>query len=347
MAALMNGVFNTLAQSGTGKKQKAPVSVSGNGSDITTDKVKHGRAKRKTISQSMVLGLIDLVKDKNQDSQQYWNTYHCQGEIITSNGKSYGRYCKNRCCTLCSSIRKAKLINNYSSVLAKWESPYFVTLTIKAVRADRLEYMLKEGIIRAFRLITEKYRKRNQRNKSVKLMGIRSLECNFNPDKKTYNPHLHLIVPDKQTAEILIKEWLNLWTRKFTIRSAQDMQPIKDKVGSLIEIIKYGSKIFTEPDVNKKSRLKSDERQIYLAALENIFQAMKGHRIFERFGFNLPKSDKAITKDVSLLTDYQEWKFSPQLADWINKESGESFSGYKLTPELKKLLEYGIDTENS
>ncbi len=29
-------------------------------------------------------------------------------------------------------------------------------------------------------------------------------------------------------------------------------------------------------------------RYIYAAALDNIFKAMKGLRIFERFGFNLP-----------------------------------------------------------
>ncbi len=46
-------------------------------------------------------------------------------------------------------------------------------------------------------------------------MGIKSLECNFNPITKKYNPHLHLIVASKEMADILIKEWLTLCTRQF------------------------------------------------------------------------------------------------------------------------------------
>jgi plasmid rolling circle replication initiator protein Rep len=36
-------------------------------------------------------------------------------------------------------------------------------------------------------------------------MGIKSLECNFNPKTRTYNAHFHFIVPSKEIAEMLIK----------------------------------------------------------------------------------------------------------------------------------------------
>lgn len=64
----------------------------------------------------------------------------------------------------------------------------------------------------------------------------------------TYNPHFHLIVLDKETASILINEWLNIGTPKFAGRTSQNMQPVANCEATLIEIVKYGSKIFTEPD---------------------------------------------------------------------------------------------------
>ena len=63
----------------------------------------------------------------------------------------------------------------------------------------------------------------------------------------------------------------------------------------LEEVIKYGSKIFTDPSMNKKAHSKISP-YIYVAAFPNIIGAMSGHRIFERFGFNLlsgPKNQKS------------------------------------------------------
>lgn len=119
-------------------------------------------------------------------------------------------------------------------------------------------------------------------------MGIRSLECCFNPEKRTYNPHFHVLVPDKATAEKLISEWLRICTPKFALRKAQDMRPVRDLESGLIEVIKYGAKIFTEPDLDKKMQGNINPT-IYAAALYNIFDGMKGLRLFDRFRFNLPK----------------------------------------------------------
>jgi len=102
------------------------------------------------------------VKEKNQLDriQPYWNTYHCQTELITANGRVYGNYCKNKWCNLCCAIRKAKIINTYLPIIKEWED----------------------------------------------------LECNYNPIKKWYNPHLHLIVVNREMAEFFVDEWLERWT---------------------------------------------------------------------------------------------------------------------------------------
>lgn len=157
----------------------------------------------------MALELIGLCEQGNSPEllQSYWNTYHCQSKVCTAGGRMYGRYCKNRCCTICCANRKADIINRYLPGIQGWPQPQFLTLTIKAVPFRNLNPAMK-SMIKEFAKIVAKYRKQYLRGKGPRLMGIRSLECNYNPRKKTYNPHFHIIVPDKPTAELLKKEWL-------------------------------------------------------------------------------------------------------------------------------------------
>jgi hypothetical protein len=78
-----------------------------------------------------------------------------------------------------------------------------------------------KSMINRFKIISRKYRKRAQRNKGIKLIGIKSLECNYNPILKKYNPHLHLIVATKEMADILKKEWLAMCPNILEIRKVK------------------------------------------------------------------------------------------------------------------------------
>ncbi|MBC7488394.1 MAG: protein rep [Cytophagaceae bacterium] len=339
--------LNTLVQNGTSQMNngiyKPEITVHGNGTDVSNDKAMKGKAKRKTITQAMALSLVDVAKNNGrlERMQPYWNTYHCQNKVYSSGGRLYGMYCKNRFCTLCCANRKADIMNRYLPIIRQWEAPYFVTLTVKAVPARLLKSRIKKGIIRAFQQITAKYRKKHQRGKGIKLMGIKSLECNFNPIRKTYNPHLHLIVPSKEIADILVKEWLLKWGKEFTSSKAQHRTQVRNKEQALIEIVKYGSKIFTEPDVNKKATQKG-QHQIHTAALDNIFRAMQGCRIFERFGFNLVL-DQTHEKKKTILRTYEKWEFNMQHSDWLNQETLKGLTGYMVNNELYTLLSAKIN----
>lgn len=316
--------------------------MSGKGTDLSNNETLQGRAKRKTITQTMMLHLIDVAKEKGEEQKlkSFWNTYYCQSNVISANGRLYGRYCKNRFCTLCCSIRKAEIINKYFPVIEKWEEPYFVTLTVKACKAKQLKGYIK-SMMGTFKQITEKYKKQYQRGTGIKLMGVKSLECNFNPKRQTYNPHLHLIVANKEMAEIIIAEWLKRSKKGYTNRQAQDMRKIFNAETGLIEIIKYGSKIFTEPDIKKKGE--SGSYHIYVAALDNILTAMKGKRIFDRFGFNGEKTEMQTISEPQQLTDYSDWEFNPKLSDWQNVDSAEVLTGYKPKPQLTAILATCID----
>ena len=340
------GIY-TLGQSGTSHSGNTPLCVTGKGSDLSDSKVIQGRAKRKLITQTMVLSLVDVAKDRNDYDQvrSYWNTYHCQGRVVSSGGKLYGHYCKNRFCTLCCSIRKAEMINKYMPVISQWEDTHFLTLTIKACSKKQLKSRV-DGLTRAFKRIKDKMKKRHQRGKGIKLVGVKSMECNFNPVKRTYNPHLHLILASKEMADILIEEWLKLWTPDFANRKAQYARKVVDTERDLIEIVKYGSKIFTEPDVNKKSRGKG-KSNIHVAALDVIFTGMKNKRIFDRFGFKKKKNDDFEKIGITELSNFKEWTYDMKINDWRSNADNEVLTGFIPDFGLEQLLDEGIDNYSS
>lgn len=344
------GQFNTLAQNGGGVTtnlvQKHPIIVNGEGTDLSTGAIRN-RAKKKTITQLLMLCLIDVAREKSRGQeyiQAYWNTWHCQSRVYSSDGRLYGKYCKNRFCPVCCGIRKAEIIHKYLPVIDKWENPHFVTLTIQSVTAKQLRKRMKD-MMTAFIAIKDKYRKWHVKDKSIKLMGIKSLECNFNPIDGTYNPHFHLIVPNKGTANILVQEWKKYWGYKLVNSAAQKIQEIDSTENCLVELVKYGTKIFTDPFMKKKNERKVAS-VIYVSAIDNIIYAMKDLRIFERFGFHLPPPQRVKVSQSQILSQYDEWIHDPKQNDWINTtDCDQLLTGYTLTGELLYLLENNIDKE--
>lgn len=339
---LSGKTINTLVQTGTNNFQSPDKIVMGKGSDLADKKAWKGRAKRKKVSQALSVRLVAEAEKKGEPERKisYWNTFHCQERLIIQGGRSYGKYCKNRFCPLCNSIRKAEIINKYLPVIRTWENPYFVTLTQKAVPAEKLALWFS-GVHKAFQQIKGMCKKRYQRGTGPQFIGIKSLECNFNPKKKTYNPHLHLIVPNREMAVLLIAEWQKKWTAQYSSPSAQHMRRVKNVETDLIETIKYGSKIFTDFDAQKKGA----DKKIYVAALDNIYKAMEPYRIFDRFGFNLPATEKTGMKKSVPVNECDDFIYAVEVSDWINTKTGEGLTGYRSTAELEYLLTENVDTE--
>lgn len=339
----MSNIY-TLADNGTNKTRQHHVIVNGKGSDLSKKDALKGRAKRKTITQIMMLNLISMAQENGEPEleKSYWNTYYCQQNIITADGRLYGKYCRNRFCTLCCANRKAEMINKYYPIMKDWKEPYFLTLTVKSCKAHQLKGYIN-SMLKTFQKIVEKHRKRNQRGKGLKLIGVKSLESNFNPKSKTYNPHFHIITKEKWMAEVIKKEWIARSKKGYAVHWCQKIKPITNLETGLIEIIKYGSKIFTEPDLKKKAK-QTDTAHIYLKALDNILTAMKGKRIFDRFGFNSPYDDSLQQYPAKLLADYKEWEFDANNSDWVNTITGEVLTDYKIPSHLQAILENNINS---
>lgn len=81
---------------------------------------------------------------------------------------------------------------------------------------------------------------------------------------------------------------MKLWTKRYTNGWGQDIRKITNNIEGLIEVVKYGSKIFTEPAPNKKNR-KKVTRYVYISALYNILLAMRNIHLFDRFDLTFQK----------------------------------------------------------
>ncbi len=166
--------FNDISTNRDNHSEIKGVRIQGKGSDLGNSKALEGRTKRKGITQTIILPLIDIAGKRKADERKksYWNTYHCQNSITVVDGRIHGIYCKNRFCTLCQSIRKAVIINQYFPVMQGWEEPHLVTITARSVSKGNLPKRMRD-MNRGLRIIVSRNRKRNQRGKGIKLIGIK------------------------------------------------------------------------------------------------------------------------------------------------------------------------------
>jgi hypothetical protein len=153
------------------------------------------------------------------------------------------------------------------------------------------------------------------------------------------------IVPNRATANIIKQEWYKYWNYKNANPNNQKIQKIHNPEKVLVELIKYGTKIFTDPLMDKRKE-KKVLPVVYIAAYDNIIYAMKKHRIFERFGFNLPKQQKAKGGNSQIAVQYDEWIHNPKQTDWVNVEDADQLlTGHVLTFEVMTILENNINVD--
>lgn len=228
--------------------------------------------------------------------------------------------------------------------MKNWESPFFLTLTVKAVNAEGLKQRMDEMCLLLNRIMG-KFRKRKNRGKGFSFVGIKSLECNYNPEKGTYNPHFHLVLKNLKMADTLRTEWIRegrkLWGQTAITPAAQHNVRVMNLKDCLIEVIKYTTKVFTSPDDDKDLKREKRSSSVYVAAYDTIIQALKGRRVFDRFGFNLPPRN-ANKGQVQFLKYRKEWFYLPEFSDWVEIDGPLTLTGYVASKELRIFLENSL-----
>lgn len=251
----------------------------------------------------MGIGRGDLIKYK----KTFVNMFYCGRKIKKEGDTLTSRYCKNRLCIICNSIRQAQLIKQYEPIFNTWDS-YFVTLTVPNVHAKDLKSTIKE-MNDIFTLIKDKSRKHIQRVNKGKaesndympdtFVGIKKIECTYNANRNDHHPHFHFIVDSEKTAKYILSEWLKRTKHLNTSPDAQDIRRCTN--GKELELFKYFTKVVSSKDIRDGKDLKV-QRLIDIKGVFDMFMAFKGVRTFQGFGFKLPKeeSDELAEPDAEI-----------------------------------------------
>lgn len=287
------------------------------------------RSRAKLLSRALATGLAEL---RSPLEKSYRNTVYCSECIAQEGGVMTTRYCGNRWCLVCSRVRTARAINAYMPVLGAWAAPYMVTLTVPNCDGPALESMIA-AMLKGFTSC-----KRSMKRAGYVVRAVRKLECTYNPRREDYHPHFHVLVDGREVAEELRRLWLRYW-KGAAVLDAQDVRPC-DGNGGMLELFKYFTKLLT-PGKGKRGVAP-------LLALDTIFRAMRGRRVWQPVGFTLSAEEEEaiegerleVTGTAAFKRSAERvlWDWCQDVADWIDRESGETLSEYEPTQGYRELV---------
>lgn len=257
---------------------------------------------------------------------KYWDTYHCS-DIVTVEGETAkSKFCRKRWCVICNRIRTAQLVHTYYPTLKTWPDKQFVTLTVPNPKLDELKPTLNR-MYKAFTDIKDSERKADR-----KLVGLRKLEVTYNRFEDTYHPHFHLVTETGRSCDKIIKKWLKKFPEAREV--AQDSRTADDH--SCFELFKYFTKLTSNS---------SKDRIVSAAALDNIFRALDGVRVFQPFGFVAHREEPApenvtLGEEEQEYVDVWEYKYLQEMHDWFCLENGDALTGYEPSSSDQKTNQY-------
>lgn len=295
------------------------------------------RAKRKYINTPVLTHLINL---NSPLKSKYISSLACSSLILQKDGKLQSHFCKRMWCSICSPIKTAIRLNNYSPLLLPLVNLQMTTLTIPNVPYHRI----KESV-QYFRKVFRQFRDTEKKRTGSDMKGVYNFEVTYNNTTKLFHPHIHIIheglesIPTgyfypassespgiAQLHNSLIKYWL---LKEKTSRGvAQDTRPCTD----LIEGFKYQSKsVFY---------IKKNNQRLYIIPakeLDQLYTQLAGVRCFQPFGIKMAKvidEDKEMDKLTAYESDKPEGSYLWDKCDWfleqmIDNETGEILNYYQ------------------
>lgn len=291
------------------------------------------RARAKFITTPLAVSLAEL---RGELEKSYRNTVYCAAFIVQEDGALQSKYCGNRWCLVCSRIRTARAINAYLPVLQEWADPHLVTLTRRNVAGEVLPVALDE-MLKAF----NSCKRSIKRTEGLEFRAVRKTECTYNAQRDDYHPHFHVIVEGRQQAELLRDKWVERYRGEAEI-AAQDVRPCDES--SLMEVFKYFTKLTTKATTGER-RITPPE------ALDVIFRAMRGRRVWQPVGFTLKADEDAQIEGDELevkgspafkrSAERVLWEWEQDLADWVDLRTGEALSEYQPPEKLRAFVEQG------
>ena len=288
------------------------------------------RARKKWLTATIAAGLGRLTSPL---ANAYRNTQNCGDVLRQEGGKLSAKYCGNRWCLVCNSIRTAKLFDAYGPTLRGWEDAHFVTLTIPNVSGAELH-----GAVREMLGELPKIARAIRRTDRLDIRAVRKLETTYSLRRQDFHPHFHLVVNSRAVGDALVRRWLGRFPK--ANEKAQHVE--KCDKGSVGELFKYFTKLTVKG-------LDGQHTAPPPRALDTIFKAVRRLRTFQAMGFVAPKAsveadDEVITLDAGTVSPSRrseslvEWEWSGELTDWIDYETGEVLTGYEPSDKMRALV---------
>jgi hypothetical protein len=278
------------------------------------------RSRRKAITDAITYKLVDVDSPLNKS---YWQTYHCTRTILQDGNQIKSRYCNQRWCLVCNSIRTGKMINGYLPAIESMVNPYFVTLTVKNVKSYDLQATI-EAMQRDFVRTKDKLKKRG-----IVIKGIRKVEVTYSQKRHDYHPHFHCIIDGCKESFALVADWIKRHPEQANYKG-QDIR-FADR-DTTTELFKYFTKLLTK------------DGQFLAPQMDVAFRAMKGKRVFQPFGGIKKQSEEVETNETTVI----DWKpeaieiwqreDAGKFSDWYNA-SGESLSEGELSEDTMNLID--------
>lgn len=290
-----------------------------------------------------------LVKLDSPLKKSYSNSLSCCDTIINIKGKLVSTYCKNRWCMVCNRIKTSNLISGYGSDLKNLEDKYFVTLSYEnVVKEDlgivfehyntfwRKYYNKKMDSTLPIRRLMKKSLKSGDyvlfqelKNKfdSIKLKGIKKIECTYNEKTNTYHPHIHILVSGKENAyEIRDKFLYYCYENNLNVHyKGQDVCKVDN--GIIKELFKYFCKVESSVHENSK-KVKKKSNGIFINAIDAMYCAMKGRQVYTSFGLEKDIVDEDSVTSMYCVSDEDFSFFRWHKNDWEELHDEFSLTGY-------------------
>jgi hypothetical protein len=282
------------------------------------------RAHKYSISKRIIYG--QLQRQPGNITNGLKRALKCGNDIRTRDGKTESVYCGTRFCSVCNGIRTNKLINKLQPVMdgRKW---WMVVLSCQNVP----EYQLRDEVER-YKDTLSRIDKHFKNNKCKKGNGFYVFEITYNEEKNTYHPHIHLMIDNDVTANLILDLWLKYnkpgKVKHYALRDkGNKVTPFDESKGNgiVVEMVKYLTKVVKVDKDNK-------EINANCRALNVAYNALNGLRIYQSFGDlrNIAEpTEEEISQELNALkTDLPPGIWTWNKTDWFNRETGEALTNH-------------------